>query len=418
MNRLDKYIKQIRGISYNPKDISEVQLEDYLPILKANNIQENGLETSSLIYIHKSKIKEEQLIKKGDLLLAASSGSKDIVGKNVFFEDDFNGSFGAFCKVVRPNENIYPRFLSVFFKTPLYKRHIRNLIQGANINNLRNEDIDSLKIPMFSQQDQLHIANLLSIAENLISLRKQSIALLDECLKSTFLEMFGDPVRNEKGWEMSELKNYAKVRIGPFGSLMHREDYVQNGVPLVNPSHIREGKIFIDSDLTISKEKMKELSAYIMHEGDVVLGRRGEIGRCAVVTQNEEGFLCGTGSIFIRPTKALNPIFLYNVISSASLRKVLENLAKGITMKNLNSGIVEDLKIPVPPLSLQIRFVQVVEKTEALKAYYQRSLKELENLYGSLSQRAFRGELSLNQSEEGVLMAAEPETGYHANIIK
>jgi type I restriction enzyme S subunit len=211
--------------------------------------------------------------------------------------------------------------------------------------------------------------------------------------------MFGDAVKNNKKWNETELKNYAKVRIGPFGSLLHREDYVQNGVPLVNPSHICEGKIFIDSELTISKNKMKELSAYVMHEGDVVLGRRGEIGRCAVVTKKEDGYLCGTGSIFIRPTGELNPIFLYNIISSASIRKVLENSAKGITMKNLNSGIIENLKVPVPPIELQTQFAHIVEKTEALKTQYQQSLTELENLYGSLSQKAFKGELTSKKNE-------------------
>lgn len=91
----------------------------------------------------------------------------------------------------------------------------------------------------------------------------------------------------------SELKNYAKVRICPFGSLLHREDYVQNGIPLVNPSHIGEGKTAINPELTISKNKMKELSVFVMYEGDVVLGRRGEIGRCVVVTKKEDGYLCG-----------------------------------------------------------------------------------------------------------------------------
>ena len=180
--------------------------------------------------------------------------------------------------------------------------------------------------------------------------------------------MFGDPVRNEKKWNITELKRIAKVRIGPFGSLLHREDYVKNGVPLVNPSHISEGKIIIDKELTISKKKMIEVSAYVMHEGDVVLGRRGEIGRCAVITQKEDGYLCGTGSIFIRPTNNLQSIFLYKVISSVSMRRVLENSAKGITMKNLNSGIIEELKITFPPIETQTQFAQIVEKTEALKA--------------------------------------------------
>lgn len=138
MSTLEKYIKQIRGISYKPEEISEMPQEGFVPILKANNITENGLDKSDLIYIHKSKVSQEQFIKKGDLLLAASSGSKDIVGKHIFFDRDYNGSFGAFCKVVRPNTNIFPEFVSAFFKTTTYRRHIRKVIQGANINNLKD----------------------------------------------------------------------------------------------------------------------------------------------------------------------------------------------------------------------------------------------------------------------------------------
>lgn len=294
---------------------------------------------------------------------------------------------------ILPSKSHVPEYLFHFLRTQ--RQRILDKAWGNAQPHISQAFVKDFRVPLPPLPDQLHIAILLSKAENLIAQRKESIRLLDEFLKSTFLEMFGDAVKNERKWNKLELKNYAKVRIGPFGSLLHREDYVQNGIPLVNPSHIGEGKISIDPELTISKEKMKELSAYVMNKGDVVLGRRGEIGRCAVVTNNEDGYLCGTGSIFIRPTEKLNPIFLYNIISSASMRKVLENSAKGITMKNLNSGIIENLKIPVPPIELQTQFAQIVEKTETLKSQYQQSLQELENLYGSLSQKAFRGELSI-----------------------
>lgn len=209
--RLGENIKQVRGISYKPSDISAIPLPDYVPVLKANNIQEKGIDTTDLIYIHKGKIKPEQFIKKGDLLLAASSGSKEIVGKNIFFENDFEGSFGAFCKLVRPKPSIHPKFVGVFFKTPYFKRHIRNLINGALINNLKNEHIDSLLIPTLSKNDQLHIAHLLTKAESLIAQRKESICLLDEFLKSTFLEMFGDPEKNPKNLPFTELEKLCAV---------------------------------------------------------------------------------------------------------------------------------------------------------------------------------------------------------------
>lgn len=397
LERIGNIAQFINGAPFKPED----WCENGMKIIRIQNLTDPNKPYNKTNRI----VDKKYIVTKGDVLVSWSATI------DVFTWEDEDALLNQHIfKVIFDKSKVEKSYFIIALKETI--NELTKFAHGATMKHVVKGDFDNHKIPLPPIPVQLHIANILSKAENLITQRKQSIALLDDFLKSTFLEMFGDPVRNEMGWEKSELKNYAKVRIGPFGSLLHREDYVQNGVPLVNPSHIGEGKIFIDSDLTISKEKMRELSAYVMHEGDVVLGRRGEIGRCAVVTENEEGFLCGTGSIFIRPIKALNPIFLYNIISSASMRKVLENLAKGITMKNLNSGIVEDLKLPVPPLALQTQFAQIVERTEAIKAHYQSSLQELDNLYSSLSQRAFRGELILNQPEEQVLMAAEPETEY------
>jgi restriction endonuclease S subunit len=422
MNRLDKYIRQVRGISYNPKDISEVPLEDYLPILKANNIQENGLNTSSLIYIHKSKIKKEQLIKKGDLLLAASSGSKDIVGKNVFFENDFDGSFGAFCKVVRPNQDIYPRFLSVFFKTPIYKRHIRNLIQGANINNLRNEDIDSLRIPEFSHQDQIHIANILCKAENLITQRKQSIAMLDEFLKSTFLEMFGDPVRNEKGWKKNTLNTVINgIDSGWSPVCLNKPRNNESEWAILKLSAVTYRKFnplenkLLDQNISIKK-------GIVPQSGDLLFSRKNTyqlVGAAAFVFEDHKRLLLPDTIFRINYKKdKIDGLYLWFLLNDFTFRNVIQSLASGASgsMPNISKEKLNRLKISIPPIKLQTQFAQIVEKTEVLKIQYQSSLLELENLYGSLSQRAFRGELTLNQAEEQVLMAAEPETKYGKEI--
>jgi restriction endonuclease S subunit len=164
---------------------------------------------------------------------------------------------------ILPSNNHIPEYLFHYLRRQ--RQRILDKAWGNAQPHISQAFVKNFKVPLPPLPDQLHIANILSKAENLIAQRKESIRLLDEFLKSTFLEMFGDAVNNEKKWNKSELKNYSKVRIGPFGSLLHREDYVQNGVPLVNPSHISEGKIFIDPELTISKDKMKELSAYVMH---------------------------------------------------------------------------------------------------------------------------------------------------------
>lgn len=242
-------------------------------------------------------------------------------------------------------------------------------------------------IKIVDADEQLNIVKRLEKIEQLISIRKQQLATLDELVKARFVEMFGDPVRNEKRWPLATLGEVAEIRIGPFGTLLHKEDYIVGGHALVNPSHIIEGRICVDNKLTISDEKYEELSAYHLLPGDVVLGRRGEMGRCAVVY--EEGLLCGTGSMVIRPNDKMKPYFLQNIMSSPGYKKVIEDKAVGITMLNLNVPIVSSLTIPLLPVDMQEQFITFMWKTDQTKSTIQTSLNQLETLKKSLMQDYF-----------------------------
>ena len=221
----------------------------------------------------------------------------------------------------------------------------------------------------------------------MIALRKEQLAKLDQLVKSRFIELFGDPIRNEKGWPIVTLGEVAEIRIGPFGSLLHKEDYIVGGHALVNPSHIIDGNICTDDKLTVSDEKYEELSAYRLSIGDLVLGRRGEMGRCAVVY--EDGLLCGTGSIIIRPKEKMKPYFLQNIISSPGYKRIIEDKAVGVTMMNLNVPIVSSLTIPLLPIDMQEQFIALMQQTDKSKLTIQQSLDKLELLKKSLKQQYF-----------------------------
>ena len=244
-------------------------------------------------------------------------------------------------------------------------------------------------IPSISIQQSI-VSELDKINE-LIRLKKEQLSDYDKLAKSLFYEMFGDPVENEKGWEVKKLGEFSTVKTGPFGSMLHKEDYITDGIPLINPMHMQDFKIVPNREFTISEDKASELNNYTLQTNDVVFARRGDIGRCAIVGEKENGFLCGTGSLFVRFKEGVSPIYTMYVVKSKSFAKELISKAKGATMLNLNSTTMENLRFPLPPLSLQNLFAQRIELIEQQKAEIKSTIADLETLLASRMQYWFFG---------------------------
>lgn len=384
--KVSELAKQIRGVSYKPEDLHENLDESSVTLLRANNIFEGRISFDDVIYVDKSRVAREQYLCKGDILVCASSGSKQLVGKAASFNFDTECTFGAFCKVVRPNQDV-ANYLSVYFQSNAYRQKISEVAIGANINNIRNEHIDALELPIGSNAENEEVVASFSLLQQIIDSRKQQLHKLDKLVKARFVELFGDPIINPRGFEKVPLSKLAEIKIGPFGSLLHKEDYIQAGHALVNPSHIIDGKISIDSKLTVSEEKFNELRAYHLRVGDVVMGRRGEMGRCAVVTEN--GLLCGTGSLLIRTNGEVTADYIQKIISFPSFKKTIEEMAVGQTMPNLNVPIVSRFQIIKPPFEVQKAYYDFVSQIDKSKAAIQKALDEAQLLFDSLMQQYF-----------------------------
>ena len=258
---------------------------------------------------------------------------------------------------------------------------------GSTFKAINRKALEELRVPDVSLEEQAaHAANL-EAAYKIIQMRKQQLSTLDDLIKARFVEMFGDPVANPKGWVKKVLSDEAEIRIGPFGSLLHKEDYVLGGHALVNPSHIIDGQIVPDNELTVSDTKYAELSPYHLFPGDVVMGRRGEMGRCAVV--EEPGLLCGTGSLLIRTHGDLSSDFIQKIISFPSFKRTIEDMAVGQTMPNLNVPIVSSFEIIKPPKRVQEQYYSFAAQIDKSKSVIQKSLDETQLLFDSLMQEFF-----------------------------
>lgn len=141
--KLGSIIHQIRGVSYKPSDVKKSDDLDAIGLIRANNIQDDGLNFEDLVWIDKKKVSSGQIIHKGDIVICASSGSKNLVGKAAIADKNLPYAFGAFCKVVRVVA-MNDAYVGKFFQSPKYRREISAASAGANINNIRNEHIDEI----------------------------------------------------------------------------------------------------------------------------------------------------------------------------------------------------------------------------------------------------------------------------------
>ncbi len=153
---------------------------------------------------------------------------------------------------------------------------------------------------------------------------------------------------------------------GPFGSMVHKEDYVESGIPIVNPANIIHGNISSEKIKKVSNAAANRLSSYKLKAFDIIIGRRGEMGRSAVVESHQEGWLCGTGCFFVTPSKLLLPQYLVFLLNSPFIKAALTENSVGTTMNNLNHNILQSLLIPVPPINEQKKIMTNYQKSTAI----------------------------------------------------
>ena len=353
-----------------------------IPVLRTTNFTNEGVVNYDSVVtrtITKKNI-DEKYLRPGDIILEKSGGSdKQPVGRVIYYDGpEHTYLFNNFTGLLRVKDTNqwWPRYVFYSLYANYRKggtREYENKTTG--LHNLKTDAYVSwYEVNDAALEQQKQICEHLDKIAGIIRLRKQELQKLDDLIKARFVELFGDPVSNPKGWEKKALSDEAEIKIGPFGSLLHKEDYMIGGHALVNPSHIVDGKIALDNKLTVTDEKYDELSAY-------------HLQICAVVEQ--AALLCGTGSLLIRTNGDLSADYIQKIISFPSFKRTIEDMAVGQTMPNLNVPIVSAFQIIKPPKSVQDQYYAFVAQVDKSKFEVQRSLDEAQKLFDSLMQEYF-----------------------------
>ncbi|MDP9423374.1 MAG: restriction endonuclease subunit S [Pseudomonadota bacterium] len=258
--------------------------------------------------------------------------------------------------VIRPGRELVAEYLYYFLDRDEVRERGANAMTGAvGHKRVPQEFVEALEIPLPPLEEQRRLVAVLdeafaAIATAMVNAEK-NLANARELFALGVPRIMAIASAGARAGTLGRIAG--RVFTGPFGSLLHKRDYVAAGIPLVNPSHIDNGRIVPSDDKCVSSETAERLSSYRMKVGDIVFGRRGEMGRCAVVTESERGFLCGTGSFFIRPLQGTDPHYLAHLLRSEPYRKKIEALASGATMPNLSNSALADLLVALPDYAAQ-----------------------------------------------------------------
>jgi len=322
----------------------------------------------------------------------AYNPSRINVGSIDFLKQDNPVLVSPLYIVFKCNESLSPEYLLKYLKGSLGNSQVRANTQGAVRDSLKYSGLENIKIPLPSLPEQIRIATLLSKVETLIIQRKIHLQQLDTLLKSIFLDLFGDPVKNEKGWEKVRLEELGSINRGVSKHRPRNAPELLGGkYPLIQTGEVSNSGTHIKS-YTQTYSDIGFAQSKLWPSGTLCITIAANIAKTGILTF-EACFPDSVVGVSVFQDKA-NGIYIHGLFWF--FQEILEKNAPAAAQKNINLETLRKLSVPTPPLSLQNHFAKIVEKAETLKTHYEQSLADLETLYTTLSQKAFSGTFDLS----------------------
>lgn len=330
-----------------------------VPHVRPMNVNEHGQFVSAgMKFISETEYegREDYSLEAGDVLFN-NTNSVELVGKTCLIKAPLRGGFSNHMTRIRVNPDLcapsfLARMLHSAWRKGLFGERATRWVGQAGIN---GKSLGEFEIPLPPLEMQKEIVAEIEGYQKVID---------GAC---TVLDNYRPHIPIHPDWPMVELREACEaILTGPFGSMLHQSDYVESGIPVINPQNIVDGLIVQNGAKQISAETRERLKEFTVRANDVIIARRGEMGRCAVVSPEMSGWLCGTGCFIIRLKAQCDARFACFQIASPKARTYLEERAVGVTMKNLNQDILAAIQLPLPPLDDQQAIVAEIEAEQAL----------------------------------------------------
>lgn len=372
---LKDYIIQVRGVSYKPEDSSLIPKDDYIPILRANNIRNGKINYDELIYVKKSKVKENQILKKGDILICTSSGSKELVGKSAMFEDDILCSFGAFCKVIRAN-NIDNLYLNNYFQSPKYRNDIKKSSTGANISNLNDSDFDNLTINLVSESEQRNISNELIKIIEILDLKNNQREKLKKLIFAQYNYMFDNIYNNQKDFERKKIRDLVENNISKLKSTYSEGEIIN----YIDISSIDKEKNIVKGTKKYNVGENPSRAQQCLEINDILMSTvRPNLKNIAVLTEKYDNPIGTSGFCVLRCKNCKKNWLLYSILTN-EFTNSMNKKTTGASYPAIKNSDVLDFELPVPPIELQNEFENFVESINYIYKQLEESITKIESL--------------------------------------
>ena len=375
-------LKEIANVKNGYAFDSSKYSDKGIPIIRIADIKDN-IDLSKCVCIDE-EINKEFLIKKGSLLIALSGATTGKMG--VFSDNKIAYLNQRICSIYTKNKDISQEFLIYFLKS-IQKKIIVNSYGGAQPN-ISSRWIENIKIKVPNIEIQKKISKKLELLENNIKLRKSQLVFLKELTKSLFATMFGDIKTNDKNWEIRKLGEVIQTQYGT----SKKATSIVAGFPILRMNNITYSGEMDYRDLKYIELSDNEKEKFLLKKGELLFNRTNSkdlVGKTGLFELDSPMAFAGY-LIKMKPSNLIHSKFLLFFMNSEFMKKLLYNKAKNIVgMANINAKELEDFSIILPPIELQNKFAERIEKITKLSFEIEEAIKEAENLYNSLISKYF-----------------------------